>query len=656
MSRIDLNRVVFYSKEDMAGGMQLKKGENILRSPLKNEYSDINDILELYHIKQYLDNELFLIDWTQDDITSFIQKSKEHTKAIGQFMSNIDDSNIINLYDNVLHEYIDSFWEIVNNQTVYKKISRTVFSGIISNDPHLIHNILTKRKLVEHYNVELKNFLLQYPKTAELLISVYEVQDSFNKKEKFFPKSLTIQDKENILSNYLDSDEPNLNYIGLIQNAKNTTDLRVSDKTRLKAKRLHKDQTQKFFAEKGGMRFGVSVSFPENAQKVKDGFIENDDLIANYSYSIDYIKKYNDHYSLFKNFEHLFEYIDDQKRIELISKKSQMGVFERFMGLDSRNYYKDGQSFYLSEMTSQCQMQAYVAVLSKLNYSIENILQSVYTLEFKNKYDYADNARFTFPSPSNSFFEKVRLLAPEFESALKQYKLFVEDGNIDFELLQISSTPSTIKDIPSLNNNKYLYLNNQNHEIIICSNLFFSDQTLLGYVEPFKDKHYNNFFNILSCEDVKYTDYEEHYKPSLDYLTERGLIKVDNKGLIQISNFERVLILKDLYENEVASYYHYEINFQNEAKKMEAENFILFETSLFSRPEQSYFNYFLNKSEFTNGLDLRNNYLHGTQANPEANDKHESAYLTYLKLVVLALLKIDDDLCIYKTFKDSATS
>jgi hypothetical protein len=42
MSKIDLNRVVFYSKEDMAGGMQLRKGENILRSPLKDGYSDIN--------------------------------------------------------------------------------------------------------------------------------------------------------------------------------------------------------------------------------------------------------------------------------------------------------------------------------------------------------------------------------------------------------------------------------------------------------------------------------------------------------------------------------------------------------------------------------------------------------------------------------------
>lgn len=84
---------------------------------------------------------------------------------------------------------------------------------------------------------------------------------------------------------------------------------------------------------------------------------------------------------------------------------------------------------------------------------------------------------------------------------------------------------------------------------------------------------------------------------------------------------------------------------------MRNENIVFFESSLFSKPEQSYFNYFLNKSEFTNGLDLRNSYSHGTQANPEEIEKHEYAYFTYLKLVVLTLLKIDDDLQISNAIK-----
>ena len=84
---------------------------------------------------------------------------------------------------------------------------------------------------------------------------------------------------------------------------------------------------------------------------------------------------------------------------------------------------------------------------------------------------------------------------------------------------------------------------------------------------------------------------------------------------------------------------------------MVSENIILFESSLFSKSEQAYFNYFLNKSEFTNGLDLRNSYLHGTQADPDEIQKHEYAYFTYMKLLVLTLLKMDDDLQISNTLK-----
>lgn len=51
------DRVVFFSERDMAGGFELRKGEHILRTATKSDYTDINDILELYHIKQYIDNE-----------------------------------------------------------------------------------------------------------------------------------------------------------------------------------------------------------------------------------------------------------------------------------------------------------------------------------------------------------------------------------------------------------------------------------------------------------------------------------------------------------------------------------------------------------------------------------------------------------------------
>ena len=650
MHESDLNKVVFHSKEDMTGGHYLQKGEHILRADTKSDYTDINEVLELYNLKKYIDNDLFLNSWSKEEIENFKLKTTEYGKVIGKFMATIDDNNVVNSYGNTLRNYVHSFWELVNNQSVFKRISKVNFANILASEPYVIHEILTHKSIVDYYSTEIKNFLLTYPKFAEILLSIYEVQDDFRKNQKFIPKNISIQDKENIISDYLDSTDINLNYVGLIRNVKNGNDFKISDKTRLKAMRLHKNESEKILSE-NSIEYGVSISFPENSTKIKDGFVDRN-LVVHYSYSLDYIRENSDFHTLFNNFKVLFEYVDFQYRINLVNKRSQMEVFERIMGVHSQNEYRTGTTFSLTEMTSQGQIYGYGQILNALNISLESIINFVFTSFFQEKYDFPNNASFLISSATNSHFEKVRILAPEFESILKQFKLFVEDGSIDFELLQISSSPSAIKDIPSLNQDKYIYFNEDNKEMVNCSNLFFSDQTLLAYVDPFKEKEYSSFFDLLVNGQVYFTNYEEHQKPQLNYLIGKGLIFIDASGFIQVKNLERILIFKDLYDNEVASFYRYSTDLQNEAKQMALDDIILFESSLFSKPEQSYFNYFLNKSEFTNGLDLRNSYLHGTQAVPTETQKHEYAYFAYLKLLFLVMLKIEDDLIISKMTKN----
>jgi len=654
MHKNDLNRVVFFSKDDMAGGYYLSNGEPILRNEIKPEYTDINEVLELYNIKKYIDNELYLKSWTKEDIDLFKQKVAQFGKIIGKFISKINDRNIISYFEKISYDYFDSFWELINNQKIYKQISALNFKTILSNNPHQIRSILTNKNLVKNYNNVIGDFLMDYPQSAEILLTIYEVKnDTFRNKEMHIPKCLSILDKENIVSNYIDSAENNLNYLRLIKYAKNKDYFKISDETRLKAKRKEQLKTNKIFKEQSNasfVQYGVSVSFSEEQDKIKSGSLE--DSIANYTYSLPFIRQKSDFHSLFLNFIILFEYLDIQHRIDLVNKINQMGVLERFSGISSQNEYNTGIAFNLSEMTSQAQIVAYYEIVNGLGKSLENILQYVFSSVFNKQYNFAKNAKLHMPSMGSSSLEKVRFIAPEFESILKQFKLFVTNGEIDFELLQMSSTPTAIKDIPSLNQNKYIYLSGNNKDIVSCSNLFFSDQTLLAYVAPYENKHYENFFDLLANEEeINFDNYEEHQKPHLNHLIERGLIHLDKNNFIQITNIPRVLILKDLYENEFASFYHYPKFFQYEVNKMKNQDMVFFDSSLLSKPEQSYFNYYLNKSEYTNGLDLRNSYLHGTQANPEETEKHKNAYFTYLKLLVLILLKIEDDLLIFKTMK-----
>lgn len=136
--------------------------------------------------------------------------------------------------------------------------------------------------------------------------------------------------------------------------------------------------------------------------KIKDGFK------TEYSYSLDYIKANNNPYTLFENFFSLFEYLDNHRRIRLVSKKSSLETIERFIGIHSKSEYIQGISFRLSEMTSQLQIDAYIQVLENMGISLESVLQNVYSVVFHEKYGYDENVYLNMPI-STSFLKRLGL-------------------------------------------------------------------------------------------------------------------------------------------------------------------------------------------------------------------------------------------------------
>jgi hypothetical protein len=60
-------------------------------------------------------------------------------------------------------------------------------------------------------------------------------------------------------------------------------------------------------------------------------------------------------YLLFLNFIHLFDFLDKQGRITLLSQEKDMGVFERILGVHSKHDYRNNVSFNLKDMASIAQ-------------------------------------------------------------------------------------------------------------------------------------------------------------------------------------------------------------------------------------------------------------------------------------------------------------
>lgn len=149
-----------------------------------------------------------------------------------------------------------------------------------------------------------------------------------------------------------------------------------------------------------------------------------------------------------------------------------------------------------------------------------------------------------------------------------------------------------------------------------------------------------SFFDMIRKHATYSSDYPEWAQSDLKWLIERGSISIDKNNLISIV-FPRILVLQDLYNHEVICTSHWN---KEMIDKLVSSGDLRYGNSLFSEPEQKYFNYMLNKAEFSNGLDLRNRYIHGVNTLDE--QQHNMDYIIILKLMIIIIIKINEEFCL----------
>lgn len=538
------------------------------------------------------------------------------------------------------YQYYDDFFEVIEKYNVFERISENVFQKLIK-DRYILHHVLPNKKIVNKFGNLIRNKLLEYPENATILLDKYEIEGE--NKQIYLPKEFTITDKENLIIKYINSKEANLNYLRIIENIQSKkNELEISDKTRLLTKKKIKEQTEKFFQNSDGIEMKRSVVFSEKRLE-QEVIIEGSGRDIKCIYDFNWIKENQDYPTLLNNFIYLFGYVDMQMRIGLTSKKCNLGLFERFLSISSKNAYKKGTTFDTLEMLSNLQIISYSERLNSLNIRLESIIEWFFK-EYLFKEFNINDYRISIPSKNSSTLEKCRTILSEMDHILKEYQLIVEDGQIDHELIEISSNPIQFKDIKSIIKNKYIYANSEEYKLMEF--YFFSDQCILHYIKRI-EKRYSSFFDLINNEKIKKEDYATYAEVEINYLIEKDYIIEDKYGYLKINKKKVVNIFKDLYKNEVISYWKYPEEYRKVIDELISDGILCAESSLLSRPEADYFNYYLNKAEFNNGLDLRNRYIHGTQpSNDSSEEIHKYNYMIFLKLFILLIIKINDDLCI----------
>jgi hypothetical protein len=413
----------------------------------------------------------------------------------------------------------------------------------------------------------------------------------------------------------------------------------LDDKIKLLAKQKHTEWNDNFFKEnEGNLLYATEVAISDTQKETVD--ISQEGQTTKFTYSRDWLKEHSDNLSVLSNFIHLFSLANKHMILTLPSYSSQLGIVERYMKVTGQNEYPEGVYFQFIDQSTFMQTMVYENFLQSENKELEAVIAWFFNEYLKDTFG-ADGFDYTASSKSARYLERCKHVFSEMDSGIKQYKLYVENGAIDQELLAITSKSPDYKEIPSQLSDKYAYTS-ESREIFQIMHYLFSDQSGLTYInDTLKGK---DFVSLLTDHEVKYRDFHDYQKRSLDKLIEWGIIKKTSKRLVFQSK-RQILVLKNLFEKEALSYYHYSVEGKAEINAMVSKGWLIKEGSLLTRPEAKYFSYYLNQQEFSNGHDLRNIYMHGTMSKDYKadEDKHYKTYIMVLRLLIALIIKIDDD-------------
>ncbi len=634
--------VIFYSNNDLSIGYYLKKAEqSILVINSKKSPYNINEILEMYNILKLFDADVKPSFWSDSHYKELKSSIKSFNQAIGRFVASFNYSRFISIYMSVCVIYIDSFWDMFEHYKMYKKIPQSIFKELLYSDKSVLKFILLHKKIVNAFDTLISKYMIDNNRGAELFIDEYLVKHEGINKTHYFPKSLSAESKKNIISFYINSENPNPNYLDMIVKGKQCQELELDDKIRLAAKRKYNAFWSNLFEENKGIPMSTSVRFINTDEPV----LLDDNIPYNptISFSANWILKHHDYPTLMNNFIYLFGFVDSCYRSTFPVKRSKHHSIISRIGLKSKKAYPIDLSYNILEPISTLTTEAYDSELSKYSIRIEDLVKWFFESYLKTEFN-VKGFYFNTSSKESTYLEKCRNLCSEFDSILKQFNAFVEDNCVDRELIEMSSSTPLFSQVKSFSSQKYGYL--IDNELIKASDAFFSDQSPLIYIKTIQN-NYDTFCDLLLYEKVRYDDFYDCQKNLINFLSKINLLYYDSNHILHFHK-DKLFVLKDCYLNEVICLTHYKNPSYDESLKY-IDSLILskkftIENTLFSRPEQDYLDYVLNDRRFDNGLQLRNKYIHGS--NQLDVNEHTHDYYHILKLLVLTVLKMYEEFCI----------
>lgn len=636
-------RVHYYSPYDMSIPLNWQRAEVVIDN-YKNGWrpQDVCDVVELYNIWQFVENDVAKKDWT-DEMLQLVRS--DFKKEVVSFFSALKRDTWVAVFRQLEFDYKRHFWAILDRFNIDGLLDLASIREAIEGSSWELRDLLRRERLVAKNQAALVELLKENEHTAEWLLQEYVQKDTSGGEDRiYFPQSLSFQDKEDIISRYLDTDEPNLNYVRLVLVARKDANLRLSDAVKLKASRVEKQLNEKHFSPEHAIQHTYAVSINSAPGKPLKWVERGEDGDPVLCYSKEIMLKFKGP-QLLQYLRYGFEFLTLNGMISLVAKDSDSGVFERALSMGGKFSYLNNFAFRYNESISLLQITAMQQVLGEDGANIEAFLKVYYEEYLKEKYGYP-SGKLSLADVSADWVTKCKAIVPEIDLIAHRYDLYAKTGSVDDELLLLSTDNVRVTDVQSATAGRYYTIKGKPGELYRLFYLFFSDQSMLTFIEPFKEGQYTNFYKLLTEQDGKicYDNYQNYQLRDIDYLIDEGYLSKGEDGMLYCEKFVEIGLLKQLYEYHSCPAHIYEDYEKELLYGMEQKDWVEKDNHLLSVEERNYFDYYMYNTKYTNGPALRNRYAHGSFADPEKDNIHRNNYNRLLILLVLELLKIEDDL------------
>lgn len=630
-----MDRVKYFTQNDLSYGLMLSMIPRLVETfDPALEFVDINDALEYYNVCRFIHAGSWLTTWSEDYIVKLKSIENQIYRNVARFFSLIEDTNFIEILTQVNLIFIDDFLLLLCTFKNIEKIQwESILSALLDRKIYLYH-LLTNQQIVQLFGENIRQTILSNPVNAELILS--DLSFSFGQRpDRFFPKELTNEDLNTLFLEYINLSNPNINYIKQIVNFKNgSSRYKITKELRFAAKQKLEQVIKSVSDNQPDITFEFSLLFhPQTEQKLKR--VEGNKTI--YSIDSNFIRNNLDFYTLLYNFIYLFQYFDSQFQMLLIRNPDPTSIFTYFTGGRNKSDYFISNFFEFTNGVADLALRGYYYHLSKYGINLEDIFQWFYSDYLLQEFGIKDFG-ISLPSKEVSFLEKCKSIAIEFEAILKKYYSLKKFNKIDSEYIANVSPEISYTDLPSLCQDNYAYPKSQEIEGAMFH--LFSAQSSSYYLTELGIANRDCLFDQIHINQIQYSFFSVSQLTVIEQLIKMSILhRTPDKDLLQVTDLQLVDLLRQLWEFGYLSVLNYSPIMRTKIDALISNGHLFTSSSLLSVQEGNYFNYYLNDSEFGNSIGLRNKYTHGT---PGGNC--ESDYFSFLKLIVLLTIKIDNDL------------